>query len=125
MNKDFLKYRVYDTIGHKYVDECEIEFLLHNDGNLLFGNWHGDIKFAETQYVVERCTGLKDKHGNLIYENDIVEHKDNGGLYDVCWSESECGWAIRHRASRMMRAMNCFDGDELKIFSNIHDAMLA
>lgn len=41
-----------------------------------------------------RCTGLKDKNGTLIWENDVVECVYNGVLYPriVVWDESELGF---------------------------------
>lgn len=123
MNKDFLKYRVYDTIKNRYLDGSEYEFLLHGDGNLLLGNWHGDSHFANPGFIVERCIGYSDKNGKLIYEGDIVETRI--GAYNIVWSDTECGWALQHRTTHRMRAMNCFDFDEIKVFSNIHDATLA
>ena len=113
MNKDLLKYRVFDTVKHRYLDSGEWEFLLHDDGTLLLGNWHGEIVFAYPGLVVERCTGLKDHNGNLMYENDIVSAR--GGDYKIVWSDTECGWAIQHTKSKLCRSMNCFDGDEFVI----------
>lgn len=79
MNNRF-RFRVFDKEKNNYVDDSEVELILHNDGVLLFGNWHEDIKVVEQdKFIVEQCTGLRDNIGHLIYEGDILR------TYDEDW----------------------------------------
>ena len=49
--------------------------------DLGFENW-----YKVDQSTICQCTGLKDKNGNLIWENDIVRD-DNGNLYKAFWQD--------------------------------------
>lgn len=71
-----------------------------------------------------QCTGLKDKNGNLIWENDIVMtvYDGNEHIYQVVWDESELDFKAtngKENYKSNFEYLPCCD--EIEILGNCFD----
>ena len=89
-------------------------------GDLGFENWH---RVNET--TICQCTGLKDKNGKLIFENDIMEaHIDEDFPEDVSRFKVEWngkGWVENHPDGVDREYLDDFDTEHFKVVGNIFD----
>lgn len=79
----------------------------------------GDIIDDEC-WVVEQCTGIKDKNGKLIYEGDIVDLDDSETYAVIKWGEEDGCWRIITCENTIYTFDNLY-GYELTICGDIHE----
>jgi len=110
---DRFRFRVWGISQKKFENKKTVE-----DARI------GFLPKVSSNYIVEQCTGLKDRNGRLIYEGDIVEStiatRNNKPARDVIKYNNEFAG---------FEPMCCYDcdcgiynpADELVIVGNIHE----
>lgn len=122
------KFRVWDKAEKNYGG---FPFHLSQFGELERVSIDGTLLDTNSnRYVVEQCTGLKDKNGKLIFDGDIVRLSIDGSYSfdrEVYYCEYKCRWFMRLCCSfECEKEYQYYDfsaekARDLEIIGNIHE----
>lgn len=113
--------------GHLITDEKDdlkyfIGYVLGTDED---GSPHDLDAVQVDPSTICQCTGLKDKNGKLIFENDIMEaHIDEDFPEDVSRFKVEWngkGWVENHPDGVDREYLDDFETEHFKVVGNIFD----
>lgn len=67
-----------------------------------------------------QCTGLKDKNGKLIWENDIVWDSDERAFYEIIWNQEDMCWNVEDADGHKSEFEECY-GSTIEVNGNRFD----
>ena len=115
MKNDRLRFRAWDPQDQRYYDD----FLVRSDGD---GAMYSPLEEGEDEgrLIIEQCTGLKDKHENLIYEGDLV-NLDGYGVCEVIWSEDTAEFMFKNLSEDLREHVDTMLLYDWEVIGNIHE----
>lgn len=110
-------------------------FSVYHKNDVCVGQYGNEVGMHEVDpSTICQCTGLKDKHGKLIWENDIIKTFDAGEewcLSKIIFADTSlgCGWKTTDIKSLSKYNNNLFkevsfgsfDSKSVEIVGNIFD----
>lgn len=129
MNNRF-KFRVWDKKDQEYLDpDYYEEFAITPDGVIHVGLTVDNDVCDEFQpippesLIIEQCTGLTDKNGNLIYEGDLLgTSKDDEVFTEIYWCDINSCFMCETPCKTHGKLEPCHKANmaKLEITGNIH-----
>lgn len=112
---DRFQFRAWDKQNKRHIYDIERTY----DSNNESGAWSFAEVLEDDNFIVEQCTGLRDKNGKLVYEGDVV-HQTVGGLTCriVFYRGAFCGEFVDGFTSPLS---GWFRPDFDEVIGNIHE----
>lgn len=112
MNKDRFNFRIWDNRRKRYMGHSPCVELIDETISHLY--------LDEEDKVIEQCTGVRDKNGNLVFEGDILHFHielDDGEIID---EDIDVSWFDEDTKFDMWQSADCVP-EFAEIIGNIHE----
>ena len=118
MNHDRFRFRIWCKETNEYLVGT---FLV---GGEMIHNATDFESFLDVgNFVIEQCTGLKDKNGNLIYEGDLIKSPNNSYPLEIVRMQNGVYGCKVCKISPIweMNLYSLINAYDIEIIGNIHE----
>lgn len=104
------------------VEVNDTYLIIPNHASKILAGWFSTSNVVEVKKdTICQCTGLRDKNGKLIWENDIVVCRDfTEEKYVIAWKQDEACFEYQQYGCSIMN-FEQLSGCEVEVIGNIFD----
>lgn len=112
---DRFKFRAWDKTENAYIEDAQFTYDDGCEGGVgSFRHYSFRDLLEDKNCIVEQCTGLKDKNGELIYEGDVILVEDNKCLVE--WEKENARYNVTHYGEIAYLNYN-----DIEVIGNMHE----
>lgn len=107
--------------GLDVFTNCEEAHIIFEPNTMFYSSGETDGWYKVDPSTICQCTGLKEKNGKLIWENDIVVCRDfTEEKYVIAWKQDEACFEYQQYGCSIMN-FEQLSGCEVEVVGNIFD----
>ena len=116
--KERLMFRVWDEYKKSYRDDYDIQ----KDGQVTLCNMFNGFDIAKhpDRYVIEQCTGIRDKNGKLVFEGDVIHYHIETNNGEVIEENIAMNWYPNCMGFDAWQEADVIESDG-EVIGNIHE----
>jgi len=80
----------------------------------------GGFRLIDNNTICQ-CTGLNDKNGGWIWENDIIKIPEDYGYFKLEWEEDAGRWIMNNESERLIVHFDNYWAYEVEVIGNTLD----